>query len=584
LLSANQLQGLLNEAVKAPVSVCAKSNQAERKKIIFQINDTFQSLSPVILDLVSQNPALKNAVAPYMKVLVGAEGISKNISMIESLITESEMFDMTISENRKNTLKNICQFMKLYRRLKYMRQSRLEDTLKITSDYEQKINKMKLKIENIRTENVQLSHSVAGTSGGRSMAPSAAGVFRPMSAPMPMLVSSDTNYDAFVVLTDDAKGAVVSKNLIRSTIQFVDDVKTQLATPEISQCQIIIKEINRTEHKTNLAALAALARYYSESQVERFTSSAEAYLDNINRLDLKNRNDLKDCVVLGMDWLTSILQAFEMTDPLVKRFEDQLISENGVKYFKNHRQIKKTSREIENKKSELAKIQTMIDVASFESSEVEKNARGLYRFFLNGPRWDEISSDSSIKKISTWLVNKGPVYSLLKNTESNFMDAVDQITLSLARIQIFERQWALKAFGNRIPSDSKKFNEWRNLETQFTRDLPHLTPVHFPKGTARHRLVCNNAALAIDYYIQATTHLYSSENLCLMIKPAIIEEEVSPGLRAYCEVTAGSRWTNSMKDRPADIDQMMAKMVGGEASIRSVVAHLLEKLQNLSCD
>ena len=345
-----------------------------------------------------------------------------------------------------------------------------------------------------------------------------------------------------------------------------------------------MKEINRKDHKINLAALGTLASYYNESQVDRFASSAEAYLENMNRLDLKNRTDLKDCVVLGMDWLTSVLQAFELTESLVKKFEDQLIADNGVKYFKNHRQIKKTNRDIENKKSELAKIQTMIDVASFESSEVEKNARGLYRFFLNGPRWDEITSESSIKKISTWLVNKGPVYSLLKNTESNFLDAVDQITLSLARIQNFEKQWAIRAYGNKIPSELKKFNEWRKLETQYIRDLPHLTPENFPKGTARHQLVCNNAALTIDYYIQATTHLYSSENLCLMIKPAIIEEEVSPGLRAYCEVTSGSRWTNTTKDRPSDIDEMMAKMVGGDASIRSVVAHLLEKLQNLGCE
>jgi hypothetical protein len=69
-----------------------------------------------------------------------------------------------------------------------------------------------------------------------------------------------------------------------------------------------------------------------------------------------------------------------------------------------------------------------------------------------------------------------------------------------------------------------------------------------------------------------------------MVKPAIIESEVSPALRAYCEVTPGSAWYNSKNDRLSDIDQMMAKMVGGEVSIKSVIDHLLEKLQTLKCE
>ncbi len=577
LFSANQLQSLLGDAIKAPVSVCAKSNQAERKSIIFQINDTFQSLSPVILDLVSQNPALSAAFAPYMKVLVGAEGISKNISMIESLIKESEMFDMTVSENRKNTIKNVCQFMKLYRRLKYLRHSRFEDVQKLTADYELKIRKIQIKVDSMVTENTAISHNSPRTVVTTSR-------YKAMSADLSMQVSTDPTFDAFNQLTDVKKGATVSKNLIKATIQFVDDMKAQLATPEISQCQNIINEINRKEHKKNMTSLIVLADYYKESQVVRFATSAEAYLDNIKQLNLKGRGDLKECVVLGMDWLTSYLQAFELTDTLAKKFEDELIAHNGAEYYKNHRQLNKAKREIENKKSELAKIQTMIDVASFESSEVEKNARGLYRFFLNGPRWDEISSESSVKKISVWAVNKGPVYSLLKNTEANFLDAVAQVTLALGRIQNFEKAWALKPYGGRIPSDAKKFQEWQRLERIYIRELPHINPENFPKSSARHQTVCNSAALALDYYIQAATHLNSSENLCLMIKPAIIETEVSPALRSYCEVTPGSRWFNTAKDRTSDIDKMMAKMVGGEASIKSVIDHLLEKLQTLKCE
>lgn len=580
LSSANQLQSLLSDAIKAPVSVCAKSNQAERKNMIFQINDTFQSLSPVILDLVSQNPALSTAFAPYMKVLVGAEGVTKNISMIESLIKESEMFDMTVSENRKNTIKNVCQFMKLYRRLKYLRHSRFEDIQKLTKDYEQKIRKMQIKVDSMMSVNLALNPK----SQSRPMAAAAPGPFRTMSADLSLQFSTDPNYDAFVQLTDEKKGADVSKNLIRSTLQFVDDMKTQMATPEISQCQNIMKEVNRKEHRLNMTALLTLGSYYKESQADRFATASEAYLENMKLLNLKNRSDLKDCVVLGLDWLTSYLQAFEMVEGLTKRFEDELITQNGAEYFKNHRQLNKTKREIENKKSELAKIQTMINVAAFESSEVEKNARGLYRFFLNGPRWDEISSDSTVKKISVWAANKGPVYSLLKNTESNYLDAVDQVKIALSKIQAFERQWALKEFGGRIPSQTQQFIQWKAMETKYIRDFPHLVPENFPQGTARHQIVCNNAALALDYYIQAATHLNSSETLCLMIKPAIIESEVSPALRAYCEVTPGSSWINSKVDRLSDIDQLMAKMVGGDASVKSVIDHLLEKLQNLKCE
>lgn len=584
LMSANQLQNLLGDAIKAPVSVCAQSNQKERKNIIFQINDTFQSLSPVILDLVSQNPALSVSFAPYMKILVGAEGISKNISMIETLVKESEMFDMSISENRKNTIKNVCQFMKFYRRLKYLRHSRFEDVQKLTAEYDQKIRKMQNKVDSILSVNLRLNQNGQGPRPMAAMAPTPQGPFKTMSADLSMQSSTDPKYDAFIQLTDESKGAAASRNLIKSTMQFVDDMKTQLGTPEISQCQNIMKEINRKEHKTNMNALLLLGSYYNEFQAERFATSAEAYLENIKQLNLKNRADLKDCVVLGIDWLTSYLQAFEQTDALTKKFEDELIALNGAEYFKNHRQLNKTKREIQNKKSELAKIQTMIDVASFESSEVEKNARGLYRFFLNGPKWDEISSESTAKKMTIWAVNKGPVYSLLKNTESNFLDAVDQIRGALSKIQAYEKQWALKLYGGRIPSDTKKFLEWKNYEEQLITKLPHVTPENFPQGSARHQIVCNNAALALDYYIQAATHLNSSENLCLMIKPAIIESEVSPALRAYCEVTPGHALFNSQKDRLSDIDQMMAKMVGGTASIKSVIDHLLEKLQNLKCE
>jgi len=383
-------------------------------------------------------------------------------------------------------------------------------------------------------------------------------------------------------------GAEYSLVQLKGAVEFIDQAKARLTRPEISQCQIIRKELLRIETEANLRSLQVLADDQSDFQVLRQIEGVQSYFEQFVKLDLKSaqieNSKLLECVQLGGDWLISMIDLFAASEVLIKRYEDRVISKDQGRLLKVRRELKRKSQDVVNKESELANIKTMISVAAFESSEVDKNAKGLYRFFLGGPDWNEIVSDSLTKRASVWFVNEGPVYSLLKNTEGSFNFALDEVIQALGRIQNFERYESLKKFNNKIPHDHKKFMQWYELDTKWKKELPHIVPSAFPVGTSQHKLICESAAQAVDYYIQAANHLASSEGLCRMVKPALRESEVSKTLKGYCEVMPGSAWRASSKDTISKIDQMKMRVVKGDIPIAATIDHLLKRMQNFGCE
>ena len=131
---SQEIQNLLISASDAENKVCFKPNQ-EFRSVVFSINETFQGIAPLILDIASKNPALAASMEGSLKVLAGVEHLSKGLGLIEKIANESVMFDMSIAENRTNTIKNVCQYMKLYRRMDYLRKSRFGKTQEIFSEY-----------------------------------------------------------------------------------------------------------------------------------------------------------------------------------------------------------------------------------------------------------------------------------------------------------------------------------------------------------------------------------------------------------------------------------------------------------------
>jgi len=146
-----QLQQSLALISQSQTKVCYRSNQQFRN-VIFSINETFQSLAPIVLDFVKNNPALAQTMGPTIKILAGAQNISEGISMIEKIAKDSVMFDMTDATERVHTIKNVCQFMKLYRRVQYLRLSKLGNIQSVHSDFQKKINLMSQKLLLIKNQ------------------------------------------------------------------------------------------------------------------------------------------------------------------------------------------------------------------------------------------------------------------------------------------------------------------------------------------------------------------------------------------------------------------------------------------------
>ena len=581
LMIAQQLQQSLASAAQAQTKVCYRSNQNFRN-VIFSMNETFQALAPVVLDFVKENPLLAQSMGPTLKVLTGAEQVSKGISLIEQISKDSVMFDMTDKDNRVNTLKNVCQFMKLYRRVQYLRLSKIEQTRKMQAEFQKRIETMNQNL-NLMKKQSDLS---AGASSSTLAGPVAGHLFS---------VSSDPTYDLYLSI----QGQIgIEYQKVQKALSDLEQAKEQLNNPQLVQCQTVQLIRKQKSLNTLMEQITDFDLQFGQvGDIQRISSSLAEYSKELD--DIEKTKDKIKCVSLGQDWLNLASQVLLEAKKKIAIYEVEVAQLNGDQYMINQKRVAQKEAEIKNEKSNFESLKTLVNIAAFESAELEKRFKDMHRYFFKGPDFNEIKSScepndksdqcsmGTLKAAYQWYRNNGPVYELLKNDQQFFDLEYDKVQGALRQILYFEQMMVVKENGGKVPSLQTDFDKF----VFKVNSLSHLNTKILPQGSSQNIQMCRQANIAINSYMKATEYLASSESLCNMIYPALdAETNISQALLAYCQPTGQS---------PSKIQSQIMRLVGYKKatdmnsavyqntttnSMKAFVDKLIQKYQDMGCE
>ncbi len=573
-----QLQQSLFAISKSQTRVCYKDNQQFRN-VIFSMNETFQSLAPIVLDFVKNNPALAATMGPTLKILAGFDNISKGLVMIEQVAKDSVMFDMTIPENRINTIKNTCQFMKLYRRVQYLRLSQLGQVQSVHADFQNKIGMMNSKLEKIKNDSVIKFKDAAFDSSGMNIS-----------------VSTDPVFDLFEAVS---KNINTETNRVQKALADIDSAKEQYNLPLIPQCQTVLSIRKNTLFNQTISDISKFSVHFGSSNViESMIENLKSYDEEFRLVD-KNK-DKKTCVQMGQDWLKTANQILFEGQKLVSKYEISMSELNGEKFVSEQKKISQKEKQIQNEKSNYESLKTLINVAAFESAELEKNFRNMHRYLFKGPDMNEIQascdqntkskdncSTAKIKAMYQWYRNDGPVYELLTNDKLYFDEELGKVVGAIQSVLSFEQRVTQKEYNGKIPSAQKEFDKY----IARTYELAHVSTKYLVKNSAEHANICRQSNLALNSYLKATGYLANSESLCNMIYPALdAETNISKALLSYCQPVNG---------KMSGIQHLIIRLVGSQAakntsvdvyqnnfkySIKTMVDQLIQKYDDLGCE
>ena len=572
-----QLQQSLSTMAQSQTKVCYRSNQQFRN-VIFSMNETFQSLAPVVLDFVKNNPALAVSMGPTLKILAGADNISKGISLIEQINKDSIMFDMSDKDNRMNTIKNVCQFMKLYRRVQYLRLSKLGQTQAIQSEFQKKLSIMTDGVQKIKTQLSTVSVARDAT-------------FK--SAGMAMAYSSDPTFDLFEKLSTAVQPSMIK---VQKALADIESAKDQFKLPLIPQCQTVLAIRKNSEFiKVLIDAAQFSTNYGDSSDMERLSDTLKSYDSEFLKIDKNSEM----CVSLGQDWLQIANQILFEGRKLVLKYEVSMSEINGDKFLADQKRVQQKEKQIQNEKSNYESLKTLINVAAFESAELEKRFKDMHRYLFKGPDFNEVKAScdpndkntscsvSTLKAAYQWYRNDGPIYELLKNDEQYFNLELGKVSSAIQNILGFEQIVTQKDFGGRIPSNQALFNQY----IAKTYELSHVNTKYLVKNSPNYVNICRQSNIAINSYLKATEYLASSESLCNMIYPALdAETNIASALLGYCQPANGTA---------SKIQRQIIRLVGdGPAaglasdvyknnfkySVKSFVDKMIQKYQDLGCE
>jgi len=583
LAIAQQLQQTLSSAAQAQTKVCYRSNQNFRN-VIFSMNETFQALAPVVLDFVKSNPLLAQSMGPTLKILTGAEQISKGIGLIEQIAKDSVMFDMTDKDNRVNTIKNVCQFMKLYRRVQYLRLSKLEQTRKMQSEFQKKIEVMN---QNLSIMKSQADSSSVGASAKQSNMYS--------QGPQLFSINTDPTFDLYQTIQSNLNN---ESQRVQKALSDLEMAKEQLNNPLITQCQTVHLVRKQNSLRRLMADVVDFDRQFGvSSDIERLSISLNEYTRELD--ETEKSKDKSQCVSLGQDWLKLVSQMLIESRKKIASYEVELSQLNGDQFVFAKKRIALKEKEIQNEKSNYESLKTLVNIAAFESAELEKRFKDMHRYLFKGPDFNEIKASceeketsdkcsvGTIKAAYQWYRNNGPVYELLKNDEQFFDLEYNKVQDAIRQILYFEQGQVTRENGGKAPQTQAQFEKF----ILKTYELSHLNNQVLPIGSNGQIQMCRQANIAINSYMKATEYLASSESLCNMIYPALdAETNISRQLLAYCQPVGSST---------SKIQSQIMKMVGFKKatdsksfvyqsttsnSMKAFVDKLIQKYQDMNCE
>ncbi len=474
--------------------------------------------------------------------------------------------------------------MKLYRRVQYLRLSKLEQTRKMQSEFQKKIEVMN---QNLSIMKSQADSSSVGASAKQSN----------MSSQGPQLfsINTDPTFDLYQTIQSNLNN---ESQRVQKALSDLEMAKEQLNNPLITQCQTVHLVRKQNSLRRLMADVVDFDRQFGvSSDIERLSISLNEYTRELD--ETEKSKDKSQCVSLGQDWLKLVSQMLIESRKKIASYEVELSQLNGDQFVFAKKRIALKEKEIQNEKSNYESLKTLVNIAAFESAELEKRFKDMHRYLFKGPDFNEIKASceeketsdkcsvGTIKAAYQWYRNNGPVYELLKNDEQFFDLEYNKVQDAIRQILYFEQGQVTRENGGKAPQTQAQFEKF----ILKTYELSHLNNQVLPIGSNGQIQMCRQANIAINSYMKATEYLASSESLCNMIYPALdAETNISQQLLAYCQPVGSST---------SKIQSQIMKMVGFKKatdsksfvyqsttsnSMKAFVDKLIQKYQDMNCE
>ncbi|MBC7743276.1 MAG: hypothetical protein H7061_13850 [Bdellovibrionaceae bacterium] len=559
-----KLSMLLQESIVTMSSLKTRGcyqNEAHYKSSLFAMNDTFQSFSPLLVGLVTKNPALAKNLGPALKIFAGADAISKAFSMLEQIALSSQQFDMrTVVENRPNTIRNVCQFMKLFNRLDYLRQSRQSQIQAVHSKFLNDIAEKRNRMQELKRQTLTLASSQRTGIVGASL-------FEQKVASTELETTPATDGAAtpgIIEIKPPGKEQslelyLAAKSLIDNEIVQLDNAKNSfMATvangnrdrvPEITQCQVAVSLLNSPTSKQFRSVYDQFAQSTKDPTDYRLTIDAIDSLDREIR-DSQRYKDNTRCAMLGEDVLKRMDHLLGSAGVTLFNFSQKIATSKGDEYAVERKRLQENQVLLQTAQSNFENWKTMMDYVPFESSEVEKRAENLHRYLFAGP--DRVDSEclgrASTDKPCSFMesasalvlaryqkvINHGPIYTLLKDNEISFVKAYKEMNEAIRIILNYEDKMTVAAYKGKIPQEKKAFDLYIANRDKNAKELPHLSLKYLTKDLTEHNTLCSAVAEVRRKFVIASDHLMSTKGTCDMVKPVLGLKMVSQKLKDYC--------------------------------------------------
>lgn len=529
LAGATKLQDIIGKVTSSSEGDCYKSDDS--KKLIFAVNDAFQSIAPLALDFAAKNPSLGPVLAQYLPAVAGAKAISKGISILETALKYVPTLDMSVSENRISVIKNTCSFMKLYNKIEYLTLDRASRLQKINQDFDSKINASR-----------EIKRNVLESLGAMTLATN------PVDAEIIKIKDRVDKYQNFLGRSFDELGAQSEKN------------------SRIGTCSVIKTVYANKIASTLLADMVRLAEILQKvDQIAFKKTKLEEYEQEMSKSEsLKNTST---CAELGQEWLGAQKEALTEIKSILSDYDSQTqdTAQQSVAKIKISREDKKTTDLQANK----AKLNIFADLSVFEPGELEKRMRGMPKYLFNGPDGNWFSK----------LRKNGPVYDLLHDNETSFEAALSRFKTNMTALLNFEYNMMMTEGYQQKPRPQTRDKILVRFVKEGTQFL-HLSTKYAAPGSYDHRELCDKSKLAIKAYVEATDHLLSSEYLCKMVEPVLKEAEVSIWLRRYCQDSKGLVVNSDVRAGYKELARPLFVKNGPKTQIETI----MQRFDRLGCE
>ena len=492
---ATGLQSSLTVLSQAKTRACYKDD-THYTNALFAINNAFQSFSPLLVGLVSQNNALAVALRPALKIFAGADAISKSLVMLEQIQRSAIQFRMSIPENRVNTIHNVCQFMKLYNRLTYLRmgremgiaavQKKLLEDISTKNRRVLELGQVRVPMANHRFINIKgAALDATDTATNTTSPPNLAEQFQNGLAQPPVEVvttttgvTKETTTPGITFENDVTISSIdLYNSIIPSIAELVRRVRMAVSTFNINskddiasktvQCQLAVSTLDSVALKQFKIRFSQFAKSIND------TSDALLLMDSVDALD----KEVKNAQAFGNNWdmcsqfarsaMQKISEFVSSATLVLNNYKMKINSSFGAEFAKEREKLAAAEQASAVAKANYENWKVLTDFVPFEASEVEKRSNNLHRFLFDGP--EVVVNECRTRKTTDkpcgvqeeaaalfmasyeGLRNKGPIYELLRDDERAFEITYKELMRNIRIIQEFEEKTTLKEAHSQYP-------------------------------------------------------------------------------------------------------------------------------------